>query len=70
MTAFEIQKLEKYLKKTFKMDAIEVRQRHKKDDSVEVYVQEEFVGVIYKDEEDGEVSYQFQMAILGYDLDE
>ncbi len=70
MTGPEIQKLERYLKKTFKMDAIEVKQRHKKDDSVEVFINEEFIGVIYRDDEDGEVSYQFQMAILAYDLDE
>jgi hypothetical protein len=69
MTPAEIQKLEKYLKKMFKMNAIEIRQRQKKDDSVEVFVEDEFVGVIYKDEEDGEVTYQFQMAILSYDLD-
>ena len=29
---------------------------------------EEFVGVIYRDDEDDEVSYQFQMAILETDL--
>jgi hypothetical protein len=68
MTVAEIQLLEKYLRKTFQMEAIAVRQRHKKDDSVEVFINEEFVGVIYKDDEDGEVSYQFQMAILEYDL--
>jgi hypothetical protein len=69
MTPAEIERLEKYFKKTFKMDEIEIRQRHKKDDSVEVFVEDEFVGVIYKDEEDGELTYQFQMAILAYDLD-
>ena len=29
---------------------------------------EEFIGVIYRDEDDGEVSYDFNMAILAYDL--
>jgi hypothetical protein len=28
------------------------------------------VGVIYRDDEDGEISYQFQMAILDFDLAE
>ena len=36
--------------------------------SVEVFVKDEFVGVIYKDDEDNEVTYQFQMAILEDDL--
>lgn len=70
MTRDEITKLEAYLKKTFKMQTIEVRQRPKKGNSVEVYLDDEFIGVIYRDDEDGEVSYQFQMAILEYDLTE
>jgi len=70
MTGAEIQRLEQYLQKTFRMKGIEVRQRHKKDDSVEVFIDGEFIGVIYRDEEDDEVSYQFQMAILAYDLEE
>jgi hypothetical protein len=70
MTRDEITKLEAYLKKTFKVKNLEVRQRPKKSDSVEVYLDDEFIGVIYRDDEDGEVSYQFQMAILEYDLTE
>ncbi len=68
MTPAEIKSLEAYLRKKFDLDAIEVRKRHKKQDSVEVFVKEEFIGVIYKDDEDNEVSYQFQMAILEDDL--
>ena len=70
MTPAEIKNLETYLRKKFDLDAIEVRKRHKKQDSVEVFVKEEFVGVIYKDDEDNEISYQFQMAILEDDLKE
>ncbi len=68
MTPAEIKSLEKYLRKTFDLEAIEVRKRARKQDSVEVFVKEEFVGVIYKDDEDNEVTYQFQMAILADDL--
>ena len=68
MTPAEIKSLEKYLSKTFSLEAIEVKKRAKKDDSVEVFVKEEFVGVIYKDDEDNEITYQFQMAILADDL--
>ena len=70
MTPAEIKSLEIYLRKTFDLEAIEVRKRAKKQDSVEVFVKEEFVGVIYKDDEDNEVSYQFQMAILADDLND
>ena len=62
-------RLEKYLRKTFRLDTIEVRQRPKKDDSAEVYIGDEFIGILFRDDEDDELSYQFQMAILGYDLD-
>ena len=68
MTPAEIKSLENYLRKTFDLEAIEVRKRAKKQDSVEVFVKEEFVGVIYKDDEDNEITYQFQMAILADDL--
>ena len=70
MTPAEIKSLESYLRKKFAFDAIEVKKRHKKQDSVEVFIKEEFVGVIYKDDEDNEVTYQFQMAILEDDLKE
>jgi predicted RNA-binding protein (virulence factor B family) len=69
MTRDELSQLETYLRKTFKTDTIEIRARPKKKDSAEVYIGDEFVGVIYRDDEDGEVSYQFQMAILEMDLE-
>ena len=37
--------------------------------SAEVYIGEEFIGVMFVDDEDEERSYNFQMAILGADLD-
>ncbi|MGD9868277.1 MAG: DUF3126 family protein [Hyphomicrobiales bacterium] len=64
----EIMKLEAYLRRTFRLDTIEVRQRPKKDDSAEVYIGDEFIGVLFRDDEDDELSYQFNMAILDYDL--
>jgi hypothetical protein len=47
---------------------IRVVPRPKKDDSAEVYVGEEFVGVLFVDDEDDDRSFQFQMAILEEDL--
>jgi len=64
----EILRLESYLRKTFKLDTIEVRQRPKKDDSAEVYIADEFIGILFRDDEDDDLSYQFQMAILEFDL--
>lgn len=66
----EIFKLEKYLRSTFRLDTIEVRQRPQKDDSAEVYIGDEFIGVIFRDDEDEDLSYSFSMAILEFDLSE
>ena len=63
----EIKKLDAYLKRTLN-PAIAVKARPRKNDSAEVYVGDEFIGVIFKDDEEGEVSYAFNMAILDIDL--
>lgn len=68
MDAAEIARLQTYFRSKFGLDALSVRGRPKKDDSAEVYFGEEFVGVIFKDEEDGDLCYQFNMAILDEDL--
>jgi hypothetical protein len=65
----EIRKLESYLRRLFANQTIRVVPRPKKDDSAEIYVGEEFVGVLFVDDEDQERSYNFQMAILGTDLE-
>jgi Protein of unknown function (DUF3126) len=65
----EVKKLDAYLKKLFANPRIRVVPRPKKDDSAEVYVGDEFVGVLFVDDEDDERSYNFQMAILSTDLE-
>lgn len=70
MNVQEVRKLDTYLKRLFGNPRIRVVPRPKKDDSAEVYIGEEFVGVLFVDDEDDERSYQFQMAILDTDLDE
>ena len=68
MTRSEIWRIEKYLRNLFRLDTITLLERPKQPDSVEVHVSGEFIGVIFRDDEDGEVSYAFQMAILEMDL--
>ena len=65
----EVKKLDAYLKKLFNNPQIRVVPRPKKENSAEVYVGEEFIGVLFVDDEDNDRSYNFQMAILGTDLD-
>ena len=65
----EIAKLNKFLQAKFQLASLSVRKRPVKDDSAEVYIGDEFIGVIFRDEEDGELSYNFSMAILDFDLE-
>ena len=70
MTRDEIVKLERYLQRVFRLPALEVKQRPRKEDSAEVYVGDEFIGTLTREEDEGELCYQFQMAILEMDLED
>ena len=63
-----MKKLDGYLQKLFANPKIRVVPRPKKDDSAEVYIGDEFIGVLFVDDEDDDRSFQFQMAILEEDL--
>ena len=65
----EIAKLQAYFRAKFNLPSIRIEGRPKKMNSAEVYIGDEFVGVIFRDDEDGEVSWNFQMAILEMDLE-
>ena len=63
-----MKRLELYLKRALGSSALSLKPRPKQKDSAEVYVGEEFVGVVFQDEDD-DGSFMFEMAILGEDLD-
>jgi hypothetical protein len=65
----EIRKIESYMRRLFGNAKLRVVPRPKKDDSAEVYIGDEFIGVMFVDDEDDERSYNFQMAILATDLE-
>jgi hypothetical protein len=65
-----LSKLETYLRRQFSNAAIRVVARPKKKDSAEVYMGDEFIGVLTEDKEDGDTSYFFEMAILDVDLED
>ena len=64
----EIARVETYLKQTFKSPGIRVAAPKKAGAPIEVYVGDEFIGVLHRDEEDGEVSYALQITVLEEDL--
>ncbi|GGB59546.1 hypothetical protein GCM10011316_34450 [Roseibium aquae] len=66
----EIRKIEAYMKKKFELPSLQLRARPRKDDSAEVYIGEEFIGVVFRDDEDEDLSWNFQMAILEIDLED
>lgn len=68
MTKIEIIRIEKYLRRLFGNTTITLEERPRQTDSVEVSLDGEFIGVIYRNEEEGEISYDFNMAILEMDL--
>src|SRR3984893_9580555 len=68
-TAPDIKKLDAYLKRKFDNERVRVVPRLKKKDSAEVYVGEEYIGVLFFDEKDARSSY-FELPILALDLDE
>ncbi len=63
-------KLETYLRARFGAAALVVKPKGRSKDSAEVYIGDEFVGTLSRDDEDGELSYFFTMSILEMDLDE
>ena len=67
MNDADMKRIEAHLKRTFNTGGIVVKARAKVNDSAEVYVGDEFIGVVFEDEdEDG--SFMFEMAILAEDL--
>tara|TARA_B100000886_G_scaffold23412_1_gene14866 strand:- start:39 stop:254 length:216 start_codon:yes stop_codon:yes gene_type:complete len=68
MDTFEIKKISDYFNKQFKSKNFSLKIDKNNNDSAEVYYNDEFLGLIYKDDEDGEVAYQFHMTILDEDL--
>jgi Protein of unknown function (DUF3126) len=65
----DIGKVESYIRNKLGCTALRVVPRPRKKDSADVLVGEEFIGVLFVDEEKGKRSYNFEMAILELDLE-
>jgi hypothetical protein len=64
----QIIRLNAYLKRKFDNESIRVVPRAKKKDSLEAYLGDEFIGVLFVDDEKGHRSYILEMPILDMDL--
>ena len=65
-----LKKIENFFKQKFNNKKIRIEGRANKNDSAEVLIDDEFIGVVFEDNEDGDTCYQFNMTILSEDLDD
>jgi len=64
----QIKRLDAYLKRRFDNERIRVVPRARKTDSLEAYLGDEFIGVLFVDDEKARRSYILEMPILDMDL--
>ena len=70
MDRITLKKIENFFKQKFNNKKIKIEGRANKDDSAEVFIEDEFIGVVFEDDEDGETCFQFNMTILSEDLED
>ena len=70
MDRITIKKIENFFKQKFNNKKIKIEGRANKNDSADVLIDDEFIGVIFEDNEDGDICFQFNMTILNEDLED
>tara|TARA_B100000035_G_C20780658_1_gene456705 strand:- start:422 stop:634 length:213 start_codon:yes stop_codon:yes gene_type:complete len=70
MDRITLKKIETFFKQKFNNKRIKIEGRANKDDSAEVFIEDEFIGVVFEDSEDGDTCFQFNMTILSEDLED
>jgi hypothetical protein len=68
MNATDIARVQAYLRKILGSERIKLETPKQRGASVEVKVDDEFLGTVHRDEEDGEVSFSLHVTILEEDL--
>ena len=69
MDRITLKKIENFFKQKFNNKKIKIEGRANKNDSADILIDDEFIGVVFEDNEDGDTCYQFNMTILSEDLD-
>ena len=57
MDRITLNKIESFFKQKFNNKKIKIEGRANKDDSAEVFIDDEFIGVVFEDDEDGETCF-------------
>ena len=68
MTPIEVNRLQTYLRKLFGSERIKVVLPPRKGLSIEFSVNDETIGTVHKDVDDGETSYSIHLTVLEEDL--
>ena len=68
MHSEEIKKIQAFLKAKFSGADIVLKPRAETTDSVEITIAGETLGIVFKDDEDGDICYHVQITILNEDL--
>jgi hypothetical protein len=68
MTPLEIERLQTYLRKLFGSERIKVVPPPRRGLSIELAVNDETIGTVHKDVDDGETSYSIHLTVLEEDL--
>ena len=64
----EIQRVQNFLATKFRGADIKLKSREETDDSVEFIIDGETLGIVFKDDEDGDICYHVQLTILSEDI--
>ena len=70
MNASDTAKVQRYLRQRFGNNKLSIARRENKEDSADLMLEDEFIGVVFQDNEDGETCYHVQISILEEDLDD
>ena len=70
LTSEDRERVQQYLRQLFWNPDISLREGSGKDAPAEVYIGKEFVGVIYKNDDEGDISFDWNMSILPEDIEQ
>ncbi len=68
MTPSEIERLQVYLRKLFGSERIRIVPPPRRGLSIELAINDETIGTVHKDVDDGETSYSIHLTVLEEDL--
>jgi hypothetical protein len=68
MTPSEIERLQTYLRRLFASERIKIVPPPRRGLSIELAVNDETIGTVHKDIDDGETSYSIHLTVLEEDL--